>query len=138
MFMLPITAFSFHFGDLLLVNSDFTVGVVVLLLHLVELLFPHMNLFIEVLALTGQGGYLSFHLSIHGLPLKEGLVLFLKSMVLFLEFVEVVLGFLELVLSHGILISVHVLELLVLLALSPESLDLNGEVFVGLLHVEMF
>jgi hypothetical protein len=43
----------------------------------------------------------------------------------------------ELVLSHGILVSVHILELFVLLTLSSQSLDLDMEIFSLLLFIKM-
>jgi len=123
--------------DGLHVNRDFAVAVVVLGLHLVELLLPHVAVRFPMLALSSQDNQLLLHLVEFDLHMEKGVVVLLEGVVFSIKLFEMLSGLRKLVLSHGVLIGVHLLELSVLLDFHPKSLDLNVEVSVGLLLLEM-
>jgi len=127
----------FELLDSLHVDGDLAVGIVVLGLHLVVLLFPHVALLIHMLILVFPHGKLLCHVMELFLHVEKGVVLFLQSVVLLIKLLKMFSGLGKLVLSHGILVSVHVLELFVLLTLSSQSLDLDVEISSLLLFIKM-
>ena len=133
-------AFDGHLelSDSLFVDSDLAEGVVVSGLHLVEFVFPHVAFLVDLSVLGFPHGALSLNFMEFGFDVKESVVLLQKGVVLDVQLLEVVSGLLESVLSHGILISVHIGELLSFLELSPQSLDFDVKIFVGLFKIEAF
>jgi hypothetical protein len=110
-------------GDLKLldglhVDGNLSIEVVVFALHSVELLLPHVAVFLHMMVLLLP--HVAFLLDVDEflLHVEKGIVVLLELVVFLLQFSEVGLALSKGMLSHGILVSVHVLELLELLALS--------------------